>query len=79
MEPTTSLNRQPLTDLTKTTIYFDLGEGLVRAKDVPASRTTGGGKISESIIIPLAQRKEAVVAVCMTASDRRGSEGPPTR
>ena len=35
-EPTTRADGAPLTDLASTTIYYDLGQGFIKAKAVPA-------------------------------------------
>jgi hypothetical protein len=42
LEPTTKANGEALTNLAKTTIYHDLGKGLVKYKDIPATNPEGG-------------------------------------
>lgn len=76
-EPTTTLDGRPLTSLAKTTIYVDTSDGPATAKDIPATNPKGGGHIAQTIAIPLTQR-EAVASICVTATDSRGNEGPPT-
>jgi hypothetical protein len=78
-EPTSNAAGLPLTNLAKTTIYYDVGNGLVRAKEVPATRATGGGTITQTISIPLEQKREAAVCVFITATNTEGAEGPPLR
>ncbi len=78
-EPTTNAVGLSLTNLAKTTIYYDMGDGAVRAKEVPASRATGGGVITQTISIPLQQKPEATVCVFVTATNTQGAEGPPLR
>ena len=73
-EPTTNEVGKPLTNLAKTTIYYDVGKGLVRAKEVPATNPQGGGKITESIQIPLGSKKTADATICITATSDKGLE-----
>ena len=75
-EPTTGTDGKPLTNLAFTTIYYNVGEGPVIAKVVPASQKTGGGSVSQSIIIPLHNQSEQDVPVCVTATDADDREGP---
>ena len=87
-EPSTTVDDKPLTALGKTVIYYDLGEGLVRAKEVPASKPTGGGEVSETIMIPLGVSAEKMVTICVAAeneaprppnNDERSWKGVPWR
>ena len=73
-EPTTNEVGKPLINLAKTTIYYDLGTGLVKAKEVPATNPKGGGKITESIQIPLGSMKTADATICITATSDQGRE-----
>ena len=68
-EPSTTIDDKPLTTLGKTVIYYDLGEGMVRAKEVPASKPSGGGEVSEVIAIPLGNSAEKMVTICVTAEN----------
>ncbi len=77
-EPSVSIDGMPLTDLAKTTIYYDLGSGRTLAKDIPATMPTGGGQISETITIPIRTRSEQTALICVTATDHRGNESPMT-
>lgn len=73
-EPSVSIVGSPLTDLAKTTIYYDLGSGRVLAKDIPATKPTGGGQISQTITVPVQVKVEQSVRICVTATDRHGNE-----
>jgi len=77
-EPSVSVGGDPLKDLAKTTIYYDLGRGRTLAKDVSATKPTGGGQISESITIPIQTQDEQSVRICVTATDRQGNESAMT-
>ncbi len=77
-EPSVSVGGDPLKDLAKTTIYYDLGRGRTLAKDVPATKPTGGGQISESVTIPIQTQGEQSVRICVTATDRQGNESAMT-
>ncbi len=77
-EPTVSTDGRPLSRLIKTTIYYDIGQGPVRAKEVAATKPTGGGQVSQVITILLEDMDEALAKICVTATDARGNEGPPT-
>lgn len=73
-EPSVSIVGSPLTDLAKTTIYYDLGSGRVLAKDIPATKPTGGGQISQTITVPVRVNGDQPVRICVTATDRHGNE-----
>lgn len=73
-EPSATAAGAPLEDLAKTSIYYDLGRGRKLAKDVPATKPTGGGQISETITIPIESPDEQSVSICVTATDRHGNE-----
>ncbi|ALA60683.1 hypothetical protein NITMOv2_4307 [Nitrospira moscoviensis] len=77
-EPTVNAAGTPLQGLTKTTIYYDAGTGRVPAKEVPATGPSGGGRVSETITVPLADGQETVVRICVTATDRQGNESAMT-
>ena len=78
-EPSVTAGGGSLDDLAKTNIYYDLGRGRMLAKEVPATKPTGGGQISESITIPIESQGEQAVAICVTATDRYGNESTTTR
>jgi hypothetical protein len=73
-EPTVTAGGTTLSELAKTTIYYDLGDGRRLAKEVPATKPTGGGPISETISVPIGTQGEQVVRICVTATDRHGNE-----
>lgn len=75
VEPTTKANGQPLTNLAKTTIYHDVGKGLVKYKDIPATNPQGGGKIQETIAFAVSKETSIQATICVTATDTNGREG----
>lgn len=77
-EPSTTGEGDPLTNLAKTSIYYDLGRGRILAKEVPATRPSGGGEISETISISVTSKDEQSVRICATASDHNGNESMMT-
>ena len=78
-EPSVSVGGGALNDLAKTSIYYDLGRGRRLVKEVPATKPTGGGQISETIAIPVESQGEHPVAICVTATDLHGNESPASR
>lgn len=77
-EPSVSVAGGSLADLAKTTIYYDLGNGRTLAKEIPASKATGGGQVSQTITIPIRATGEESVRICVTATDRHGNESAMT-
>ncbi len=75
VEPTTKANGQALTNLAKTTIYHDLGKGLVKYKDIPATKPQGGGKVQEKVSFTLGEGTSMQVTICITATNTNGQEG----
>jgi hypothetical protein len=75
IEPTTKANGQALTNLAKTTIYQDLGKGLVKYKDIKATNPAGGGTIREKISFSLKPEETLHTTICVTATDTNGREG----
>ena len=75
VEPTTQANGQALTNLAKTTIYHDLGKGLVKYKDIPATNPQGGGKVQEKISFALGKGDSMQTTICVTATNINGQEG----
>jgi hypothetical protein len=73
-EPDVTAGGNKLSELAKTTIYYDLGDGRRQAKEVPATKPAGGGQISETISVPIGTHGEQVVRICVTATDRHGNE-----
>lgn len=78
-EPSFTLKGNPLVSLAKTSIYYDLGNGRTLAKEVPATRSSGGGEISETITVTVKSNDAQSVKICVTATDRDGNEStiPP--
>jgi hypothetical protein len=77
-EPTLDQAAGPLKDLAKTTIYYDVGNGRIPIREVPASQPTGGGKISQTISVPVQGDQDTVVRICVTATNQRGEESRST-
>ena len=77
-EPSVTVKDDSLASLAKTSIYYDLGHGRILAKEVPATQSSGGGEISETITIPISSKDELSVTICVTASDRSGNESAMT-
>ncbi len=75
VEPTTKANGEALTNLAKTTIYHDLGKGLVKYKDIPATSPEGGGEIQEKISFTVKTGTSIQVTICVTATNTNGQEG----
>jgi hypothetical protein len=75
VEPTTKAHGEALTNLAKTTIYHDLGKGLVKYKDIPATSPEGGGKIQEKISFTVKTGTSIQVTICVTATNTNGQEG----
>ena len=71
-EPTTSADGSPLTDLASTTIYYDVGQGFIKAKAVPATRPEGGGTVKESIQVPVQSSSPVDTTICVTATNTEG-------
>lgn len=77
-EPSFTSKDNPLTSLAKTSIYYDLGNGRTLAKEVPATRSSGGGEISETITVAVKSKDTQSVKICVTATDRDGNESRMT-
>ncbi len=75
VEPSTLANGQPLTTLAKTTIYRDLGTGIRKYKDIPASSPRGGGTVIEHMTVPVKPGEIINATICVTATNTGGLEG----
>ena len=78
-EPTSNSDstQTPLTDLGKTTIYYDIAtDGLppIKAKTVSASSVLGGKVITQKVIVPILPGQESDVSFYATATDKSGNE-----
>ena len=73
-EPTINSDGSVLKDLAKTTIYYNIGSGPVKAAYIPATINTGGGTIIHKIILPVSQVEEVTADLWATASDTTGNE-----
>ena len=79
-EPTTNADGSPLVDLAKTKIYWVIVGSTTPAVtiDVTATKATGGGIISQTLILPIAANKEADVQIWATATYKSGNESGPS-
>ncbi len=75
IEPTTKANEQALTNLAKTTIYHDVGKGLVKYKDIPATNPQGGGTVQEKVSFTISKGTSIQATICVTATNANGQEG----
>lgn len=73
-EPTTKANGQALTNLAKTTIYQDIGKGLLKYKEIKATNPGGGGTIREKVSFSLKPEETIQATICITATDTNGQE-----
>ncbi len=76
-EPRVNTDRSPIKDLKKTTVYWHWKgkpDRVFKAVEVPASKPTGGGKVTVRLLIPLAERQGREVTIYTTASDQTGHE-----
>jgi hypothetical protein len=78
-EPTTNADGTPLDDLKETRVYVKLpNQAPSVATTVPASRPTGGGHVTTTITIPVAQGTVVAADVWATAVDTSGNESGPS-
>jgi hypothetical protein len=77
-EPSVTAVGGSLNDLAKTNIYYDLGNRWTLSKKIPATKPTGGGRISEIITVPIQTLGEQPALICVTATDRHGNESMTT-
>ena len=74
-EPTTQADGSPLTNLAKTSIYRNHGNGFIRTKEIPATNPKGGGQISETVFIAVGPGETIETTICVTATNSLGQEG----
>lgn len=72
-EPTKNEDDSPLTDLDKTTIYYE-----DQSVDVPASAPTGGGHIVQVVTVASQPHTERDISFTATATDDSGNESVPS-
>lgn len=72
VEPEMQVNGFPLTGLSHTTIYVDLGRGAVEQTKVAASSPSGGKPVERDLTIPLAPGQSVTAYVCVTATNTHG-------
>lgn len=78
IEPDTNADGTPLTDLDHTTIYYDIGQGTVKALDIPATAATGGGMIAQQISVSVGDTTVATISIWATATDTFTNESDPS-
>lgn len=76
-EPTTNKNGTPLLDLEKTSVFTTIGGVKTKVVDVPASKATGGGDISQKTTVDVGVDAEADVIVTTNATDLGGNSSDP--
>ena len=75
-EPTTYTSGLALTDLKETQIYWKVGIGVESTVVVPASKATGGGVITNSVILaPILPCQSGIINVAVSAMSVSGGEG----
>ena len=77
-EPTANEDGSGLTDLSHTSIFYDMGKGPVNVVDLPAALNTGGGAVSYSFTVPVLDKQENNVAIWATATDTSGNSSAPS-
>ena len=75
IEPTTQTDGTPLTNLAKTSIYRNYGNGFIKTKDIPATNAKGGGRISEIVSFAVGPGEKIDTTICVTATNSLGQEG----
>ena len=78
-EPTTKVDGTPLTDLAKTTLYYQINTAIPKAKDYPSKVSTGGISKTASLT-PLMNCKSKlnVITWWVTATDTSGLISQPS-
>jgi len=75
-EPTTYTTGSPITDLKETHIYWKIGTGTETTVIVPASKASGGGAITNSVILmPILPCQSGTINVAVSAVSVSGGEG----
>jgi hypothetical protein len=74
-EPTKSVDGVLISDLSYTSIYYQVGtQTPVKVPQVPATKPQGGGSIATSVLFPLAAGQRSIVKFWVTATDLTGNE-----
>ena len=73
VEPSTVQGGGALTNLTKTTLYIQVGAGAATAFDVPATKPGGGGTVTQQVSVPVAVGQKANIQAWATATNTYGA------
>lgn len=79
VEPSARADGTPLTNLAKTTVYYQVpGKGVGKSPDIAATKPTGGGRIETTILVPIVKGEGGYVSFWVTATDESGRESSPS-
>lgn len=73
-EPTQNVDGSSITDLEKTVIYYNMGEGEVTAMEITATASTGGGIINQQIPVNVGENQEINITFYSRAFDSSGNQ-----
>lgn len=77
-EPSSNSNGSALSDLFKTSVYYDAGSGPVHALDIESASVSGGGVSTGSVVVPWPAQKEGEVKFFATAMDDDSNKSEST-
>lgn len=78
-EPTVNADGSPLLDLAYSSVYYQVGNGpVVVGAKLPATKPTGGGAVSTTLIIPAAAGAITLLTFTASETDLDGNESPKT-
>ena len=76
-ESVKSADGSALTDLQNSSIYYKIGTlPPVKVAQVPASKLTGGGHITQLVVVPAPSGVATTFDFYVTETDLKGNEGP---
>lgn len=75
-EPSQYQSGAPLTDLTKSTLYWKIGTANPQSKDIPATKPAGGGSVSTTVTIPIAPGQGPITVVFWATASNPYGESP---
>lgn len=78
VEPSTNTDGSLLDDLDHISIYYNAGQGDIKALDVPATAPSGGSSMSADVTVPIKDGQQANVDFWATAVDTSGNESAPS-
>jgi hypothetical protein len=78
-ESVTNNDGSPVTDLAYSSVYYQVGNGaLIVGAKVPASKLTGGGAMSTTLIVPAPVGAVTTINFQASETDTQGNEGLKT-